>query len=92
MPQRGDEPTLEHVLVQRLQALPASNRQRAADQLMPSVRADAASRTERYGELANIDLRSTTPIAVQAARLHTSLTLSTEALLAAARRRASCPA
>jgi hypothetical protein len=84
LPQRGDEPTLEHVLVQRLQALPASNRQRAADQLMPSVRADAANRAKQYGELAKVDLCSTTPIAVQAARLDTDLTLSAEALLASA--------
>jgi hypothetical protein len=84
LPQRGDEPTLEHVLVQRLKERPASSRKRAEDQIMPSVRADAASRAKRYGELANIDLRSTTPIAVQAARLDTGLTLSTEALLASA--------
>jgi hypothetical protein len=84
LPQRGDEPSLEHVLVHRLKERPASSRKRAEDQIMPSVRADAASRAKRYGELAKVDLRSTTPIAVQAARLDTGLTLSTEALLAVA--------
>jgi hypothetical protein len=82
LPQGGGEPTLEHVLAQRLKELSASRRKRAEERVMPSVRADAVSRTKRYGELANIDLRSTTPIAVQAAELHTGLTLSTEALLA----------
>jgi hypothetical protein len=50
---------------------------------MPSVRADAASGAKRYGELANIDLRSQRR-SLPRRRLHTGPTLSTEALLASA--------
>jgi hypothetical protein len=82
LPARGREPALEHVLAQRLKERPASHRKRAEGRVMPSVRANAASRGKRYGELAGIDLRSTTPIAAQAAKVAGGITLSPEALMA----------
>jgi hypothetical protein len=81
---RGDEPTLEHTLTDRLNELPASQRKRAQARVMPSERSDAATRARRYGELARIDLRSATPIAVQAAMLSTGITLSPQTLSATA--------
>lgn len=84
LPPRGAEPTLEHIVAQRLKERPASRRKRAEELVMPSVRSDAATRARRYGELASIDLRSAAPIAVQAANAVNAVTLSWHALMTSA--------